>query len=130
PDVATLGDRIAALTVAEAVELGNYLETAHGIRATPAAVIVPPIKPDLIIDEGGAVPTEFDVLLDGVDAAHRIAVIRAVREATGLGLKESRDLVETCQAAVKERLPRAEADALKARLETAGARVLLRASAA
>jgi large subunit ribosomal protein L7/L12 len=129
PDVAATGDRIATLTLAEAVALRSYLEQAHGIRPASAASAVRPVRPDMFIEEPSAEPTEFDVLLDGFDAAQRVATIKVVREATGLGLKEARDLVEGAPKAVKQRLPKVEADTLKARLEAAGAKVSLRACA-
>ena len=127
PDVIAIGDRIAGLTLAGAAELRTYLETAYGIRPIARAVVDPEPDPDpeVIIE-----PAEFDVLLDGFDAARKVAAIRAVREATGVGLKEARDLVEGAPTVVKGRMPRAEAEALKAVLEATGARVSLRSSAA
>lgn len=127
PDICEIGDRIAALTVTEAAELGKYLETVHAIQAhrPPALVLVE----DLDVtgpDQGRIEPTEFDVVLDGFDTARKVAVIRLVREAGGFGLKEAKDLVEAFPRVVKERLPRAEADKLKAVLEAAGAKVSFR----
>jgi len=127
PDVIAIGDRIAGLTLAGAAELRTYLETAYSIRPIARVVVDPEPDPDpeVIIE-----PAEFDVLLDGFDAARKVAAIRAVREATGVGLKEARDLVEGAPKVVKGRMPRAEAEALKAVLEATGARVSLRSSAA
>ena len=130
PDVVAIGDRIAALTVAGAVDLGAYLEAVHGVRAISAPTVVPEVQPDIIIDKGTTEPTEFDVVLDGYDAARRVAVIKAVREAAGLGLKEARDAVDASPRAVKERLARPEADKLRALLEEAGAKVSIRPCAA
>ena len=65
------------------------------------------------------------MLVDGFDAARRVALIRAVRELTGLGLKEALDLVKAFPRVIRERLPREEAEQLKAHLEAAGAEVLL-----
>jgi large subunit ribosomal protein L7/L12 len=128
-DVHTLGDRIASLSVAAATELVCYLEEVHGVRPTGLCVVPPLPDTDPIPHFIQLEPTAFDVLLDGCDPARRVAVIRAVREATGLGLKEARDLVDACPRAVKESLPRTEAEGLQARLEAAGARVTLRAAA-
>jgi large subunit ribosomal protein L7/L12 len=129
PEVAAVGDRIAALTLAGAAKLSSYLEAVHGIRPT-AALAVPDGRPDVVVEPVRAEPTEFDVMLDGFDPARRVAVIKVVRETTSLGLKEARDLVEGSPAVVKELLPRDEAERLKARLEEAGARVSLRSCAA
>jgi large subunit ribosomal protein L7/L12 len=129
-DVAALGDRIAGLTVTGAAQLAAYLETVHGIRASSAPAVVPRPEPDVVVDEARAEPTAFDVVLDGYEAARRVAVIRAVREATGLGLKEARDAVDACPRAVQERLPRPEADRLRALLEAAGAQASIRPCAA
>jgi large subunit ribosomal protein L7/L12 len=129
-DVIEIGERIAALTVARAVELSRYLEQVHGITATPSAPADPEVKPDRVVEEARVEPTEFDVLLNGFDVARRVAVIRAVRETTGLGLKEARDLVEAAPTVLKECLPRAEAEKLRAQMEAAGAKVVLRAAAA
>ncbi|MBV9125424.1 MAG: ribosomal protein L7/L12 [Planctomycetes bacterium] len=130
PDIVDLGNRIAALTVAGAVELGTYLEEVHGVRALSLPAIVPDVQPGRVIDQKAPEPTEFDVVLDGFEAARRVAVIRAVREATGLGLREVRDAVDACPKVVKERLPRPEAAKLLALLESAGARASIRPCAA
>lgn len=71
-------------------------------------------------------PTEFDVVLDSFEAGRKIGIIKAVRDNTGLGLKDARDLVDAAPRAVKERLSRADADKLKAQLEAAGAKVSLK----
>jgi large subunit ribosomal protein L7/L12 len=130
PKVVEIGDRIATLTVAAAAELGTYLEVVHGVRAAPGLAVVQLTEADEIVWAPSSEPIEFDVVLDGYEAAHRVAVIRAVREATGLGLKEARDAVEACPRVVKERLPRPEADQLRARLEQAGATASIRPCAA
>jgi hypothetical protein len=78
------------------VELGTYLEVVHGVRVAPGLAVVQPIEPDVVVQPGSPEPAEFDVVLDGCEAARRVAVIRAVREATGLGLKEAREAVDTC----------------------------------
>jgi large subunit ribosomal protein L7/L12 len=129
-DVVEIGDRIAALTVAKAVELSRYLAAVHGITATPSAPVVSEVKPDRVVSVPTVEPTEFDVLLRGFDVARRVALIRAVRETMGLGLKEARDLVEAAPRILKERLARAEAEKLRAQMEAAGAKVVLRAAAA
>jgi large subunit ribosomal protein L7/L12 len=125
PDVAEIGDRVAALTAAEAAELGRYLEAIYGVRATSAHVVRPAVEPDLVVD-AETVPTEFEVVLDRFDAARRVAVIKAVREVTGLGLKEARDLVDACPKVLQHRLPRGDAERLQAELRAAGAKASVR----
>jgi large subunit ribosomal protein L7/L12 len=125
-DIAALGDRIAALTAAEAAELGRYLEAVHGVRAAPSPAIVRDGEPERVVDEGRNAPTEFDVVLDEFDAARRVAVIRAVREATGLGLREARDLVDACPKVIQHRLTRERAERLQGELRAAGAKASVR----
>jgi large subunit ribosomal protein L7/L12 len=129
PDVVEIGDRIMALTFGGAAELLKYLESGYGIKPASLDGVVPRVLPEVVIDTSPAETAEFDVVLDGFVAAHRVAAIRVVREATGLGLKEARDLVEGAPKPVKQRLAKAEAEALKATLEAVGARVSLRAAA-
>ncbi|HEV3261549.1 MAG TPA: 50S ribosomal protein L7/L12 [Gemmataceae bacterium] len=126
-DVKDIGDKIAALTITKAVELKDYLKDVHKIEpaaggvvmaagpaAGPAAAEKPPEK------------TEFTVQLDGFDAAKKINVIKVVREITGLGLKEAKDLVEGSPKPVKENISKDEAEALKKKLEDGGAKVSLK----
>ena len=129
PEVKELGDKIVALTVGKAVELGDYLEKVHGIKpAAGGAVMVAPTG-----GGGGPAPaekveqTEFTVILDGVaDPAKKISVIKVVREITNLGLKEAKDLVEGAPKSVKENIAKEEAEAIKKKLEDAGAKVSLK----
>jgi large subunit ribosomal protein L7/L12 len=121
-EIQAIGDRLAALTVANAMELGEYLEGVHGVRAAAAA---PVVRPDDIIevDPTPPPPTEFQVVLEGFDPARKISAIRVVRELNGLGLKEAKELVEGAPKVLKAGLSKEEADKLKAALETAGAKV-------
>ncbi len=120
-----LGDQIVGLSVLEAKELGDYLEEVHGIKAAaPAAVGV------AMPAAGGAEEAEeekdsFDVVLTGA-GDKKIPVIKAVREITSLGLKEAKDLVESAPKAVREGVPKDEAEELKKKLEEAGASVELK----
>jgi large subunit ribosomal protein L7/L12 len=128
--ITDLGDKIVALTVAQAVELGDYLEQKHGIKAAAGAVAVaamPGAGGGAAAAEKAAEPTDFNVILDGLaDPAKKINVIKVVREITGLGLKEAKDLVEGAPKPVKENLPKAEAETLKKKLEEGGAKVTLK----
>jgi large subunit ribosomal protein L7/L12 len=131
PEISEIGDRIAALTVAKAVELGDYLEQKHGIKAAAGAVAVAamPGAPGAAgaAPAAAAEPTEFNVILDGLaDPAKKINVIKVVREITGLGLKEAKDLVEGAPKPVKENIAKADAEGLKKKLEEGGAKVSLK----
>lgn len=117
-------DAIASKTVLEISELIKMMEEKFGVSAAAAAVAVAPAA------GGAAAPsaeekTEFDVVLADV-GSNKIAVIKAVREITGLGLKEAKDLVEGAPKAVKEGAAKAEAEDLKKKLEAAGAKVELK----
>lgn len=117
-------DAIASKTVLEISELIKMMEEKFGVSAAAAAVAVAPAA------GGAAAPaaeekSEFDVVLADV-GSNKIAVIKAVREITGLGLKGSQDLVEGAPKAVKEGAAKAEAEDLKKKLEAAGAKVELK----
>jgi len=122
-DVMELGDKIASLTIIKAVELKNYLKDKYHIEpaaggvvmAAPAAAAAPVEKP--------AEKTEFTVVLTGFDAAKKITTIKVVREITGLGLKEAKDLVEGFPKPVKENIPKEEAEKYKKQLEDNGGKV-------
>ena len=116
-------DAIASMTVLEVSELIKMMEEKFGVSAAAAAVAVAAPA------AGAAAPaeekTEFDVVLAEV-GSNKIAVIKAVRELTGLGLKEAKDMVEGAPKAVKEGLPKADAEAAAKKLEEAGATVELK----
>jgi large subunit ribosomal protein L7/L12 len=127
-EVKDLGDKIVALTVAKAVELGEYMEEVHKIKPAASAVAVA-AAPGAAGGGGEAKPevkTEFTVQLDGFDAAKKINVIKVVREITGLGLKEAKDLVEGAPKPVKENVSKEEAEKIKKQLEDGGAKVSLK----
>jgi large subunit ribosomal protein L7/L12 len=128
PEVKDLGDKLVALTVAKAVELGDYLEEVHKIKPAASAVAVAPGGGGggAAVAEKPAEKTEFTVQLDGFDAAKKINVIKVVREITGLGLKEAKDLVEGAPKAVKENISKDDAEKLKKQLEDGGAKVSLK----
>ncbi len=122
--ITKLGDGIAELTLKEAVDLADYMKETYGIEPAAAGAVVMAGGGD-----GGAAAveeqTEFDVILEGA-GEKKIQVIKAVREATGLGLKEAKDVVDGAPKAVKEKITKEEADALKAKLEEAGASVSIK----
>ena len=127
PDITELGDKIVALTVGKAVELGDYLEKKHGIKPAASAVaMAAPAAGGAAAAEKPAEKTEFTVSLDGFDPAKKINVIKVVREITGLGLKEAKDLVEGAPKPVKENVSKEEAETIKKKLEDGGAKVSLK----
>lgn len=118
-------DQIKELTLLEAAELVKMMEEAFGVSAAAAAVAAAPAAA-----AAAAAPVEekdeFDVVLAGFDAAKKIGIIKVVRELTGLGLKEAKDLVEAAPKPLKEGVAKAEAEAMKAKLSEAGATVELK----
>lgn len=127
PKIAELGDSIAALTLTEAKELGDYLEEKYGFQAATAAVAVaaaPAGGGEAAAAEEEA-PTEFNVVLESF-GDEKIKVIKVVRELTSLGLKEAKDLVESAPKAVKEGVSKEDAEKIKAQLEEVGAKVSIK----
>jgi large subunit ribosomal protein L7/L12 len=125
PEIKEIGDKIVGMTLLQAKELGDYLKEEHGLEAAAGGVMMAGPMPGA---EAPAVeePTEFNVIL--VEAgANKIQVIKEVRAATGLGLKEAKDLVDGAPKPVKEALPKDEAEELKKKLEGAGAKVEIKA---
>src|SRR5574344_1899775 len=112
-------DAIASMSVMEVVELVSAMEEKFGVSAAAAVVAGPAAGP------AAEEKTEFDVVLAEI-GANKVAVIKAVRSATGLGLKEAKDLVESAPAKIKESMNKAEAEALQKELEAAGAKVELK----
>lgn len=113
-------DAIAAMSVMDVCELVKAMEEKFGVSAA-AAVVAGPAAGGTAAEE----KTEFDVVLADV-GANKVAVIKAARAATGLGLKEAKDLVESAPCKIKEALSKEEAEALKKELEAAGAKVELK----
>ena len=119
-----LGDQIMGLTLKEAKELSDYLKDVHGIEpaAGGAVMMAAPGGGGGGGGEAPAAKTEFDVMLDGF-GDNKISVIKVVRQATGLGLKEAKDLVEGAPKTVKEGVTKDEAAKLRKQLEDQGAAV-------
>ncbi|MEO0530074.1 MAG: 50S ribosomal protein L7/L12 [Planctomycetota bacterium] len=122
-----MGDKIVGLTLKEAKELSDYLKEVHGIEPASGGGAVMVAGPaDGGGDGGGAAEqTEFDVSLDEF-GSNKIAVIKVVRTATGLGLKEAKEAVEGAPTKLKEGVSKEEAEKLKADLEEAGAKVSIK----
>lgn len=125
-NIKTLGDSIVKLTVLEAKSLGDYLETVHGIKAAAAPAAAAGPVAVATAAEPVAAQTEFDVELSAFDAAKKIGIIKVVRAATGLGLKEAKDAVEAAPKVLKTGISKEDAEKLKKELEEAGATVKIK----
>lgn len=115
-----LGDKIANLTLLQAKALADYLKQQHGIEPAAGGAVMmagPAAAPAAAVEE----KTEFDVVLAAI-GDNKIGVIKVVRAATGLGLKEAKDLVDGAPKPVKESVPKAAAEEAKKKLEEAGAK--------
>ncbi len=121
-DINQLGDALVGLTVKEVQELANYLKETHGIEPAAAAVAVAGPAAAGGDGDGAAEQTEFDVILKAAGAS-KLAVVKLVKEMTGLGLKEAKEKVDSAPSALKEGVSKDEAEALKNQLEEAGAEV-------
>ena len=115
-------EQLKTLTVLELSELVHAVEEEFGVSAAAAVAVAAPAEGGAAAEEA---KTDFDVILTSAGTA-KIQVIKAVREATGLGLKEAKAVVDGAPAPVKEGLSQADAEALKAALEAAGATVELK----
>jgi large subunit ribosomal protein L7/L12 len=122
-DIKALGDSLVELTVKEVTELASYLKETYGIEPAAAAVAAPAA--------GGAgaaaaaEKTNFDVVLKAA-GANKLQIVKLVKELTGLGLKEAKDVVDGAPKTIKEGLPKDEAENLKKQLVEAGAEVELK----
>jgi len=127
-DIKELGDRIVGLTLKQAVDLASYLKDEHGIEPAAGAAVMmagPGGGAGAAAAEEKEEKTTFDVVLKAA-GDKKINVIKEVRTATGLGLKEAKDLVEGAPKTVKEGLTKDEAEKLKKTLEEQGATVELK----
>ena len=122
--ISKMGDEIAGLTLKEAVDLADYMKDTYGIEPAAGGTVMMAGGGD---EEaaGEAEQTEFDVILEAA-GDKKIQCIKAVREATGLGLKEAKEIVDSAPKAVKEKISKDEAEALKTALEEAGASVAIK----
>ncbi|MCQ2054335.1 MAG: 50S ribosomal protein L7/L12 [Fibrobacter sp.] len=120
-DIKALGDQIVGLTLLEAKALADYLKETHGIEAAAGGAVVMAAAAAAPAEE----KTEFDVILAEC-GAQKMQVLKKVREVTGLGLKEAKDLVEKANSVVKEAMPKDDAEKLKKELEDLGAKVALK----
>ena len=126
-EIKALGDKIMGMTLKEAKELSDYLKEEYGVEpAAGGAVMVAGPAAGADAAPAAEEKTEFDVVLEGFDAAKKIGVIKVVRTATGASLGDAKGMVEGAPKAIKTGLPKDEAEKLKKELEDAGAKVSLK----
>jgi large subunit ribosomal protein L7/L12 len=122
-DIKALGDQLVELSVKDVTELASYLKETYGIEPAAAVAVAGPAA------GGGAAAaaekTNFDVVLKAA-GANKLQIVKLVKELTGLGLKEAKDLVDGAPKTIKEGLPKDEAENLKKQLAEAGAEVELK----
>ncbi len=118
-------ESLKTLSLLEASELVKQIEEAFGVSAAASAGVVMAAAPAAAA-EAVEEQTEFDVILDSFDPASKIKVLKAVREATGLGLGEAKALVEAAPKAVKEGISKDEAEALKKAIEEVGGKITVK----
>lgn len=122
-DTQQVVEALGNMSVMQLIELTRELEQQWGVSATPPAVIQVQEAPPTVTHTE---QTEFTVELTGFPADKKMAVLKTIREITGLGLKEAKDFVEAAPKVVRELVAKADADEVKARLEAAGAVVTVR----
>lgn len=125
--VKDLGDKIVGLTVKDAQNLADYLKDEYGIEPAGGGAMMMAAGPAAAAEEAEA-PSAFDVILTDAGAS-KINVIKVVRAATGLGLKEAKEIADSAPKAVKEDLNKEDAEKLKKELEEAGGKVELKGKA-
>jgi large subunit ribosomal protein L7/L12 len=124
-DLKAMAEELVNLTVKEVSELAEILKDEYGIEPAAAAVAVAGPAAGGGEGGGGEEKSEFDVILKAAGGS-KLAVVKLVKELTGLGLKEAKDIVDGAPAPIKEGIPKDEAEALKSQLEEAGAEVELK----
>ena len=126
-EIKAMGDKIMGMTLKDAKELSDYLKEEYGVEpAAGGAVMVAGPAAGADAAPAAEEKTEFDVVLEGFDAAKKIGVIKVVRTATGASLGDAKGMVEGAPKAIKTGLPKDEAEKLKKELEDAGAKVALK----
>ena len=124
-DLKEFAEQLVNLTVKEVSELADILKDEYGIEPAAAAVAVAGPAAGGAAGDAGEEKSEFDVVLTAAGGS-KLAVVRLVKELTGLGLKEAKDLVDNAPSPIKEGIAKDEAEALKKSLEEAGAEVELK----
>ncbi len=121
-EVKAVGDKVAGFTLKQAVEFKTYMKDAYGIEPAASGGVMMAAGPAAGEAADDEEQVEFDVILESF-GEKKIQVIKVAREATGLGLKEAKQLVESAPGPVKEKISKADAEALKVKLEEVGATV-------
>ena len=124
-DLKAMAEELVNLTVKEVSELAEILKEEYGIEPAAAAVAVAGPAAGGGEGGGGDAKSEFDVILKAAGGS-KLAVVKLVKELTGLGLKEAKEIVDGAPSPIKEGIPKDEAEALKSQLEEAGAEVELK----
>jgi large subunit ribosomal protein L7/L12 len=124
-DLKALAEELVNLTVKEVNELAGILKSEYGIEPAAAAVAVAAPAAGQAEEAEAAVQTQFDVILKSAGQS-KLAVVKLVKELTGLGLKEAKEVVDAAPKAIKEKVSKDEAEGLKSQLEEAGAEVELK----
>jgi len=124
-DIKALGDQLVELTVKEVTELASYLKETYGIEPAAAVVAGPAAGGAAGGGAAAAEKTNFDVVLKA-PGANKLQIVKLVKDLTGLGLKEAKDVVDGAPKTIKEGLPKDEAENLKKQLVEAGAEVELK----
>ena len=123
-DLKDFADKLVGLTVKEVNELANILKEEHGIEPAAAAAVAVPAAGSAEGDSSADEKTEFNVVLKAAGGS-KLAVVKLVKELTGLGLKEAKDLVDNAPSPIKEGVSKDEAEGMKKSLEESGAEVEL-----
>ena len=124
-DIKAIGDQLVELTVKEVNELASYLKETYGIEPAAAAVVAGPAAGGAAGGAAAAEKTNFDVVLKAA-GPNKLQIVKLVKELTGLGLKEAKDVVDGAPKTIKEGLPKDEAENLKKQLVEAGAEIELK----
>jgi len=124
-DIKAIGDQLVELSVKEVTELASYLKETYGIEPAAAAVAIAGPAGGAGAGAAAAEKTNFDVVLKAA-GANKLQIVKLVKELTGLGLKEAKDMVDGAPKTIKEGLPKDEAENLKKQLVEAGAEVELK----
>ena len=124
-DINALGDQLVEITFKEVNELASYLKETYGIEPAAAAAVAAGPAAGGAAGAAAAEKTNFDVVLKSA-GANKLQIVKLVKELTGLGLKEAKDVVDGAPKTIKEGLPKDEAESLKKQLTEAGAEVELK----
>jgi len=124
-DLKKVAEQLVSLTVKEVNELADILKDEYGIEPAAAAAVTVASGPAASSEESADTKTEFDVILKSAGSS-KLAVVKLVKELTGLGLKEAKDLVDNTPSPIKEAISKDDAEGLKKSLEEAGAEVELK----